>query len=57
MTLAQKAYELQEKINRCIDTYGECVHDDADELNRLCDMMTNEDEDEFLSLYESSNSK
>ena len=42
MTLAERAYELQEKINRCIDAYGECTHEDADELERLCDLMDQE---------------
>jgi pyruvate-formate lyase-activating enzyme len=54
MTLAQKAYELQQKINLCIDTYGECTHEDADELESLCDLMTSEDESEFLSLYQTN---
>ena len=51
MTLAQKAYDLQQKINLCIDTYGECTHEDADELERLTDMMTSEDESEVLELF------
>ena len=51
MTLAEKAYELQERINRCIDTYGECPILDAEELERLCDMMDEEDQYEFLALY------
>jgi hypothetical protein len=51
MTLAERAYELQEKINRCIDAYGECTHEDADELERLCDLMDQEDQYEFLALY------
>lgn len=51
MTLAQRAYDLQQKINRCIEAYGECLHDDADELERLCDLMSPEDEAEFLNLY------
>ena len=51
MTLAQTAYELQKKINRCIEAYGECTHSDADELDRLCDLMTPADEEEFIELY------
>ena len=51
MTLAQRAYELQQKINRCIDAYGECTHEDADELERLTDLMTEADQDEFINLY------
>jgi len=51
MTLAEKAYELQERINRCIDTYGECPIHEAEELERLCDMMDEEDQYEFLALY------
>lgn len=51
MTLAQRAYELQQKINERIDVYGECAHEDADELDRLCDLMTQKDEEEFISLY------
>lgn len=51
MTLAQRAYDLQQKINLCIDTYGECTHEDADELERLADLMTSEDETEFLELF------
>ena len=51
MTLAQKAYDLQKKINLCIDTYGECTHSDADELDRLCELMTAADEQEFIELY------
>lgn len=57
MTLAERAYELQQKINRCIDQYGECTHDDAVELEDLCDLMTEEDQDEFLSLYARSITK
>lgn len=52
MTLAERAYKLQEKINRCIDAYGECTHEDADELERLCDLMTDKDQEEFLMLYQ-----
>lgn len=51
MTLAQRAYELQKKINLCIDMYGECTRSDADEMDRLCDLMTDEDTAEFLKLY------
>jgi hypothetical protein len=57
MTLAERAYELQQKINVQIDMYGQCTESDAEEMDRLCDQMTEEDSQEFLKLFRDNNSK
>lgn len=54
-TLSQKAFQLQQRINRCIDAYGECTHEDADELERLCDEMSAQDQDQFIMLCQMDN--
>lgn len=39
------------KCNRMIDTYGECDHETADELERLVDSLTWDESDELIKQY------
>jgi hypothetical protein len=51
MTIAQRAWELQKKINRSIDCYGEAEMSDVEEMDKLCNAFTDADTKEFLMLY------
>ena len=50
-TLVDKIIELQSRANKQIDTYGEIADVLGEELERLYDMLTPEQEDELISRY------
>jgi hypothetical protein len=47
--LVNTVIELQLRINRQIDAYGQADINDVDEVVRLCDILTPEQADELMS--------
>ena len=48
--LVNQFLALQAKVNLQINTYGEANHDDADELERIGDMLTPEQIDYLIDI-------
>lgn len=51
LDLINRVIDLQMKCNLMIDTYGECDHETADELERLVDSLTWDESDELIKQY------
>lgn len=52
MTNVQKFIELQDKANQDIDTHGETTSEVADELEKVGDLLTPEEQDEVIAHYQ-----
>jgi hypothetical protein len=51
LDLINRVIDLQIRCNNMIDTYGECDHETADELERLVDSLTWDESDELIKQY------